>query len=98
MNVLIPLLIVAIFFVFLSFKWNNLRTKFAFFFILFGVLSVFFFVFLIVTGSRFDFSSIGEAISSLRGYFIWIKGAATNVFEATGKIIGSISNSGNSTG
>jgi len=95
MNILIPIIIIAALLVYLGFKWNNMRTKLAFFFILFGVLFVLFFVFLVVTGSSFDFSSVGEIASSLRVYALWIKGAAVNVFETTGKVIGSV---GNSTG
>ncbi len=96
MNVLIPIIIIAAIFVFLSFKWNNLRTKFAFFFILFGVLFVLFFTFLVVTGSSFNFSNVGDVVSSLRVYFIWMKNVAVNVFEATGRAVGFIE--GNSTG
>jgi len=88
MNILVPLAIVAVILVYLGFKWNNLRTKFAFFFILFGVFVVFFFIFLAVTGSSFDFSSFGNISSSMRVYFLWVKGALGNVFEATGKVIG----------
>ena len=95
MNVLIPIIIIAVVLIYLGFKWNNLRTKFAFFFILFGVLFVLFFTFLIVTGSSFNFSGVGELASSLKIYALWIKSAALNVFEATGKVIGSV---GNSTG
>jgi len=96
MNVLIPLMILAALFIFIGFKWNNFRTKMAFFFILFGVLFVMFFIFLIVTGSSFNFSSVGEVASSLRVYLFWIKDAAVNVFEATGRVVGFIGE--NSTG
>ncbi len=90
MNALVPLIIVAAILVYIGFKWNNLRTKLAFFFILFGVLFVLFFAFLITTGSSFNFSSVGDVVSSLRGYAGWVKNAAVDVFEATGKVIGSI--------
>jgi len=50
---------------------------------------------MIVTGSSFNFSGVGELASSLKIYALWIKSAALNVFEATGKVIGSV---GNSTG
>ena len=95
MNILVPIIIVAAILVYLGFKWNNIRTKMAFFFIMAGVLFVLFFVFLIVTGSSFDFSNIGEIASSLRIYAIWIKEAAISVFETTGRVVGSV---GNSTG
>ncbi len=96
MNVLILLVIAAVALVFLGLKWNNFRTKLAFFFIMFGVLAVLFVVFLVVTGTSFNFSGVGDFISSLRVYLLWIKGAAVNVFEATGKVIGSVGK--NSTG
>jgi hypothetical protein len=96
MNILVPLIIVALLVVFIGFKWNNLRTKLAYFFILFGVLFVLFFLFLVVTGSSFNFSSIGETITSLRVYFVWMRDAAVNVFETTGRVIGL--SKGNSTG
>ena len=93
MNALIPLIIVMAILVYIGFKWNNLRTKVAFLFILFGALFLLFFAFLIITGSSFNFSSVGDVVASLRGYAGWIKGAAINVFEATGKAIGNIKNS-----
>lgn len=96
MNILILLAIAAIIIVYLGFKWNNLRTRLAFFFILSGVLAVLFFIFLMVSGSGFNFSGLGEAISSIRVYFLWIKGAIVNIFEATGRVIGL--DVGNSTG
>lgn len=95
MNIIIPLMIAVAIIVFLGFKWNNIRTKMAFFFILFGVLFVLFFAFLIFTGSSFNFSSVGEVVGSLRVYALWIKSTAVNVFETTGRAIGSV---GNSTG
>ena len=95
-NILVILGIAAVILVYIGFKWNNLRTKVAFFFILFGVLVVLFFIFLVSTGSSFDFSSIGETASSMRVYFLWIKNAAVNVFETTGRVIGL--DAGNSTG
>jgi len=95
MNVLIPIIIGAAILVYFGFKWNNIRTKLAFFFILFGVLFVLFFAFLIFTGSSFNFSGVSEVASSFRVYALWIKSAAVNVFEATGKVIGA---TGNSTG
>jgi hypothetical protein len=88
MNLLIILVIAAVIIIYLGFKWNNLRTKFAFFFILFGVLVVLFFVFLMMSGSNFNFSSLGDAVSSMRVSFLWIKGAIVHAFEITGKAIG----------
>ena len=90
MNVLIPLAIIAVILVYIGFKWNNIRTKFAFFFIMTGVLVVLFFAFLVTTGSSFNFSSVGNVISSLGDYTDWVKNAAIDVFEATGKVIGSV--------
>jgi len=95
MNILIILGIAAIILVYLGYKWNNLRTKVAFFFILFGVLFLLFISFMI--SGRLDFSDLGQASSSVKGYFLSIKGAAVNVFEATGRIIGRLE-AGNSTG
>lgn len=92
MNIFILLALAAVLIVFIGFRWNNLRTKIAFFFILFGFLFILFFAFLIVSGSSFDFSNIGSAISSLRVYFLWIKGLVINVFEVTGRAIGLIKN------
>ena len=95
-NILIILAVAVIVLVYFIYKWNNLRTKVAFFFILFGVLVMSVFIFLVSTGSSFDFSSLGEAASSMRVYFLWIKNAAVNVFETTGRVIGL--DTGNSTG
>ena len=92
MNIFIILALAAVVLVYIGFKWNNFRTKIAFFFILFGVLLVLFVAFLVVTGSSFDFSDVGSIVSSLRFYFLWIKGLAINVFEVTGKAIGLIKN------
>ena len=93
MNVLIPLMIVVSILIYIGFKWNNLRTKFAFFFILFGVLFVMFFIFLVATGSSFNFSNVGEIFISVKTYAVWIKGATVNVFETTGRVIGIVKNS-----
>src|SRR3990172_2453853 len=67
----------------------------AFFFILFGVLFLLF-IFVIASG-RLDFSDLGQASSSLKSYFLTIKGFAVKVFETTGNVIGRL-DSGNSTG
>ena len=93
MNVLIPLAIIAVILVYVGFKWNNIRTKFAFFFILAGVVVVLFFVFLITTGSSFNFSSVGDVVNSVKVYGVWMKGAAVSVFETTGRVIGAVKNS-----
>ena len=87
-NILIVFGIVAVILVYMGFKWNNFRTKIAFFFILFGVLVILFFIFLIATGSSFNFSGLNDVLSSMRVYFLWIKGALSNVFEVTGRAIG----------
>ena len=92
MNVLIPLALIAIVFVYIGFKWNNFRTKMAFFFIIFGVLFVLFFAFMIITGSSFNFSSVGDVFSSVRGYLVWIKNAAVSIFTTTGKAVGYATN------
>ena len=81
-------MIIVALLVYLGFRWNNIRTKFAFIFILFGILVTFFFIFLISTGSSFDFSNIEKVTSSIRVYFLWFKGLISNVFEVTGKAIG----------
>lgn len=86
MNILLILGIAAIVLVYLGFKWNNMRTKIAFFFILFGVLFLFLLFFMI--SGKLDYSTVGDASSSLKGYFLSIKGFAVKVFEATGRIIG----------
>jgi len=88
MNILILFAIAAIIILFILFKWNNLRTKLAFFFILFGVLFLLFFIFLMVSGTGFSFSGLDDAVSSIRVYFLWLKGLAVNVFDITGKVIG----------
>lgn len=95
MNILIILGIAAIILVYLGYKWNNMRTKIAFFFILFGAVFLLF-IFFVISG-RLDFSDLGQASSSMKGYFLSIKGVAVKVFETTGRIIGRLS-AGNSTG
>ena len=95
MNILLILGIAALLLVYLGFKWNNMRTKVAFFFILFGVLFLLF-IFVMASG-RLDFSDLGQASSSLKSYFLTIKGFAVKVFETTGKVIGRL-DAGNSTG
>jgi len=95
MNILIILGIAVLLLVYLGYKWNNMRTKIAFFFIIFGAIFVLF-IFLVISG-RLDVSDLGQASSSMKGYFLSIKGVAVKVFETTGRIIGRLS-SGNSTG
>ena len=97
MNILIPIAIIAILLVFFGLKWNNFRTKFAFFFILFGILFILLLIFLFTSGENFDFSNVSSFFTSVKVYFLWIKGAVVNVFEVTGKIIGLDVNAVNST-
>lgn len=92
MNPVVPLIIIVAALIYIGFKWNNIRTKIAFLFILFGALFLLFFGFLVVTGSSFDFSSVGSVVASLREYAVWTKGAATKVLETTGNVIGSAKN------
>ena len=93
MNLLVPIMIAVAALIYLGFKWNNLRTKIAFFFILAGALFVLFFVFLIATGSTFNFSGIGDVVTSMRSYGIWMKNMAGTVFETTGRVVGTVKNS-----
>ncbi len=94
MNIFIILGIATLLLIYLGYKWNNIRTKLAFFFILFGMLFLLF-IFFIFSG-RLDFSDLGKASSSLKGYYLTIKGFAIKVFETTGRVIGRF-NAGNPT-
>ena len=69
MNILIPIAIILLVLIFIGFKMNNIRTKMAFFFILFGVFAVLFITFLLISGENFDFSS------GKRLHTIWTPGA-----------------------
>lgn len=89
-NLLIILGIAALVIIYLGYKFNTLRTKLAFFFIFLGLLVISFFIFLVATGSNFNFAVIGDAASAARPYFSWIKGAVINIFETTGRAIGLI--------
>lgn len=97
MNILIPIAIILLVLIFIGFKMNNIRTKMAFFFILFGVFAVLFITFLLISGENFNFSSIGGFFASIRVYFLWIKGAVVSVFELTGRFIGLDINPSNAT-
>ena len=96
MNTFLIIAIAAVIAIYILLKLSHLRTKFAFFFILIGVLFILFVVFLFVSGSNFTFSSVDTTLSSFKGYFLWIKGLVTNIFQFTGKVIGTGVN--NSTG
>lgn len=96
MNTLLLLAIAAIIIVFILFKWHTIKSRLAFLFILLGLLVVIFFIFLMVNGSGFSFAGLDSAISSIKGYFLFIKGLIVNVFDFTGKVIGTAAN--NSTG
>ena len=96
MNTFLIVAIAAVIIIYILLKLSHLRTQFAFFFILIGVLFMLFVVFLFVSGSNFSFSSIDNVFSSFKGYFLWVKGLVTNVFQFTGKIVGTGVN--NSTG
>jgi hypothetical protein len=97
MNILIPLALIALVLVFMGLKWNNFRTKFAYFFILAGVLFVLFLAFMFTSGDSFDFSSVAKVFASIKVYFLWIKGLFVNIFEITGEAIGFDVNPTNST-
>jgi len=88
MNILVPVVIVALLIIFVYFKMNNLRTKVAFFFIFLGVIFISLFAFLFSSGSTFDFSVLGKIAEETKVYLIWIKSALVNVVEFTGKITG----------
>ena len=96
MNNLILIGIAVVIILYLLLKWGHLKTRISFFLVLFGTILVVFFIFLLVSGSQFNFSSIGDAVSSVRVSLLWLKSAATDAFEFTGKAIGMIKN--NSTG
>jgi len=95
MNILLIIAIATLALVYLGFRWNNMRTKLAFFLILFGVLFLFFISFMI--SGRLDFADLTQTQSSLKGYFLSIKGFAVRIFETTGRIIGRV-DGGNLTG
>jgi len=88
MNILVPMVIVALLVIFFYFKMNNLRTKVAFFFIFLGVILIFLFAFLFSSGSTFDFSTLGKIMEGTKVYLLWAKSAFVNVVEFTGKITG----------
>ena len=88
MNPLIPIIVIAMLVILFYFKMNNIRTKVAFFFIIFGVLFVLLFAFLVATGSSFDFSDMAKYLAETKAYFLWIKAAVVNVVEFTGRVIG----------
>ncbi|MEK6840509.1 MAG: hypothetical protein AABX79_00985 [Nanoarchaeota archaeon] len=94
MNILIVLVIAVLIIAFLAYKWNNARTKIAFFFIIFGFLFLLLLYFML--SGRLDFSDLGQASSSVKGYFLSAKGFAVKVFETTGRVIGRFGS--NSTG
>lgn len=88
MNILIPIVVVALLIIFVYFKMNNLRTKVAFFFIFLGVILIFLFAFLFSSGPNSGFSTLGKIVGETKVYLIWAKSALVNVVEFTGKITG----------
>ncbi len=86
MSLVVFLAVTAIVIVLLGLKWNNLRTKMAFFLISLGVLFLLI-VFLFVTGNGVDLNKINEIFSGAKIYFFWVKSALSKIFEITGKII-----------
>ena len=88
MNILVPIVIVALLIIFVYFKMNNLRTKVAFFFIFLGVIFISLFAFLFSSGSTFNFSTLGKIVEETKVYLLWAKSAFVNIVEFTGKITG----------
>ena len=68
MNILILLGIAVIVIVYLAFRWNNMRTKLSFLFIIFGVM--FLLLLFVLASGRLDLSDLGQASSSMKGFFL----------------------------
>ncbi len=92
MNTFLIIAIAAVIFLYLLMKMSHFRARISFIFILIGILVIIFMVYIFVSGTKFSFSSIDGIIASGKGYFLWIKGVVTNIFQFTGKAIGTAAN------
>lgn len=79
--IVIGILLVLI--VFMAFKWNNLRTKTAFFFIFIGICFLLLTGYLVLSGKNIDFSSVKGVSSAVKTYVAWIINAGANVVKVT---------------
>lgn len=96
MNTFLIIAIAAVIILYIFLKFSHLKARISFIFLLIGVLFILFLIFVFTSGNSFSFSSIDGIISSGKVYFLWIKGLVTNIFQFTGKVIGTGVN--NSTG
>jgi len=67
--------------VFLSFKMNNFRTKFAFFFIIIGISFLLLTGFIFISGKSVDVSSVDGVSSALKTYVSWLGNAGSNLVK-----------------
>lgn len=74
---------VAFLLIFLALKWNNVRTKIAFYLITLGVVFVLVIAFVVVSGEGIDSDSINGVTSAVKTYASWIGQAASSVVKVS---------------
>ncbi len=83
---MVNFLVIAIFVVlavFISFKFNNLRTRMAFIFIFLGVACLLLVGYLIFSGGGVNFSTIEGISSAAKTYVSWIGTAGSNIIKVS---------------
>lgn len=78
---------VALLFIYLLFRMNNIRTKAAYAFIIIGVLSFSFFGFVIFSDYDVNWENIDNTADAIKGSIFWIGGALTDAIKFTGSAI-----------
>ena len=83
MNWIIIVALIALVFVFFSFKMNNFRTKVAFIFIFLGVSFLLVTAYYVSIGDQPDVSKLGNAMKTGKIYANWLFGALSNFLKIT---------------
>ncbi len=81
-NFLIVIIFVVVV-VFFAFKMNNLRTKTAYIFIFLGASFLLLTIYLVLSGSAINFSTIGNVSSAVKTYVSWIGNAGSNIVKVS---------------
>ncbi|MFH1889582.1 MAG: hypothetical protein ABIJ58_01760 [Nanoarchaeota archaeon] len=82
MNYII-IVIGALLLILIALKWNNLRTKMAFYFIALGVIFVLLLGFVAISGKGVNQDSVNGFTSAVTTYASWIGTAGSNIIKVS---------------
>ncbi|MBU2616479.1 MAG: hypothetical protein KKB79_00670 [Nanoarchaeota archaeon] len=69
--------------VFLALKWNNIRTKLAFYLITLGVVFILLIGFFVVSGKNVDMSTVDGVSGAVKTYLSWFSQVGSSVMRVS---------------